>query len=85
MSEIKKEIRWFSIMDYEKEGKYLSKRHLEGWKFKNVTFELTKQGQSESNILIYNQKNKKIKLPLSEIICTKLSDIFPTMVYNDKS
>ena len=38
MSEIKKEMRWFSIMDYEKEGKYLSKRHLEGWKFKNVTF-----------------------------------------------
>ena len=38
MSEIRKEIRWFSIMDYEKEGKYLSKRHQEGWKFKNVTF-----------------------------------------------
>ena len=38
MSEIKKEMRWFSIMDYEKEGKYLSKRNSEGWKFKNVTF-----------------------------------------------
>ncbi len=30
MSEIKKEMRWFSIMDYEKEGDYLSKRHQEG-------------------------------------------------------
>lgn len=38
MSELKKEIRWFSIMDYEKEGKYLSERHQEGWKFKNVIF-----------------------------------------------
>ena len=25
MSETKKELRWFSIMDYEKEARYLSK------------------------------------------------------------
>ena len=27
MSDKKKEVRWFSIMDYEKEADYLSKRH----------------------------------------------------------
>ena len=32
MKKLKKEIRWFSIMEYEKEENYLSKRHLEGWK-----------------------------------------------------
>ena len=31
MSDKKKEVRWFSIMDYEKEADYLSKRHQEGW------------------------------------------------------
>ena len=38
MKELKKEFRWFNIMEYEKEENYLSKRHLEGWKFKSVTF-----------------------------------------------
>ena len=38
MSEIKKEFRWFNIVEYEKEEDYLSKRHLEGWKFRGVTF-----------------------------------------------
>lgn len=38
MSGMKKEFRWFSIMDYDKEGEYLSERHREGWKFYNVTF-----------------------------------------------
>ena len=38
MKKLKKEIRWFSIMEYEKEENYLSKRHQEGWKFKRVTF-----------------------------------------------
>ena len=38
MSELKKEFRWFNIMEYEKEENYLSKRHQEGWKFKRVTF-----------------------------------------------
>ena len=38
MSDLKKEVRWFSIMDYEKEAAYLSKRHQEGWAFKHVTF-----------------------------------------------
>ena len=38
MSEIKKEFRWFSITDYEKEADYLSRRHREGWKFQKVTF-----------------------------------------------
>lgn len=30
MKELKKEFRWFNIMEYEKEENYLSKRHLEG-------------------------------------------------------
>ena len=38
MKKVKKEFRWFNIMEYEKEEKYLSKRHQEGWKFKRVTF-----------------------------------------------
>ena len=38
MKELKKEFRWFNIMEYEKEENYLSKRHQEGWKFKRVTF-----------------------------------------------
>ena len=38
MSELKKEFRWFNIMDYKKEETYLSKRHQKGWKFKKVTF-----------------------------------------------
>ena len=37
MSETKKELRWFSIMDYEKEARYLSRMHQKGWKFKRVT------------------------------------------------
>lgn len=38
MNELKKELRWFTIMDYEKEAAYLSKRHQEGWAFKHVSF-----------------------------------------------
>ena len=38
MKELKKEFRWFNIMEYEKEENYLSKRHQEGWKFKRMTF-----------------------------------------------
>nr|WP_295283802.1 DUF2812 domain-containing protein [uncultured Blautia sp.] len=37
MEEVKKEFRWFSITEYEKEAEYLSRRHKDGWKFKNVT------------------------------------------------
>ena len=37
MSETKKELRWFSIMDYEKEARYLSRMHQKGWKIKRVT------------------------------------------------
>ena len=33
MNDKKKEVRWFSIMDYEKEADYLSKRHQEGWEY----------------------------------------------------
>ena len=33
MSDKKKEVRWFSIMDYEKEADYLSKRPQEGWEY----------------------------------------------------
>lgn len=34
----KREFRFFSIMDYEKEADYLRNRHKVGWKFKNVIF-----------------------------------------------
>lgn len=30
MKKVKKEFRWFNIMEYEKEEKYMSKRHQEG-------------------------------------------------------
>lgn len=35
--ETKKEFRYFTIMEYEKEQLYLQQRHKEGWKFVNVT------------------------------------------------
>lgn len=38
MKETKTEFRYFTIMEYEKEQEYLSKRHGEGWKFTKVTF-----------------------------------------------
>ena len=38
MKDVKKEFRWFSITEYEKEAEYLRRRHKEGWKFKNVTY-----------------------------------------------
>ena len=38
MREVKREFRWFSITEYEKEAEYLRYRHKEGWKFKKVTF-----------------------------------------------
>ena len=38
MNDIKREFRWFSIMDYEKEANYLSKRHQQGWKFHEAAF-----------------------------------------------
>ncbi|MGN0417419.1 DUF2812 domain-containing protein [Anaerostipes faecalis] len=38
MSEKKTELRFFSIMEYEKEAEYLKKRHEQGWKFVNVHF-----------------------------------------------
>ena len=38
MKDVKKEFRWFSITEYEKEAEYLRRRHKEGWKFKKVTF-----------------------------------------------
>lgn len=34
---MKREIRFYTIMDYEKEQLYLQKRHEEGWKFVKVT------------------------------------------------
>ncbi len=33
----KKEFRWFSIMDYEKEQDYLRRMHQQGWQFQKVT------------------------------------------------
>lgn len=36
MSGIKTEFRFFTIVDYEKEAKYLEKRHAQGWEFTNV-------------------------------------------------
>ena len=38
MKDVKKEFRWFSITEYEKEAEYLRRRHKEGWKFKDVIF-----------------------------------------------
>lgn len=35
--ERKKEFRWFTIWDYEKEQEYLRHRHQQGWKFVKVT------------------------------------------------
>ena len=37
MSETKKELRWFSIMDYEKEARYLSRMHQKGWKLVKIS------------------------------------------------
>lgn len=34
----KAELRFFDVMDYEKEAEYLSQRHREGWKFTGVMF-----------------------------------------------
>ncbi len=36
MSNTKKTIRWFDLMDYDKEAAYLRKMHKDGWKFKKV-------------------------------------------------
>ena len=38
MSEYKKEFRYFTIFDYEKEQEYLSQMHERGWKFITVYF-----------------------------------------------
>lgn len=34
---MKREFRWFSIFEYEKEQEYLRRRHSEGWRFVKVT------------------------------------------------
>ena len=34
----KTELRIFTIADWEKEERYLQKRHQEGWKFKKLSF-----------------------------------------------
>ena len=34
---MKRELRWFSIFEYEKEQEYLHRRHSEGWRFVKVT------------------------------------------------
>lgn len=38
MKSTKSEIRFFDVMDYEKEAAYLSKMHSKGWKFVFVSF-----------------------------------------------
>ena len=38
MSERKREVKFFSITDYDKEAEYLSKMHQEGWKLLSITF-----------------------------------------------
>lgn len=35
--ETKREFRYYTIMEYDKEERYLQKRHSEGWKFLKVT------------------------------------------------
>ena len=64
MSETKKELRWFSIMDYEKEARYLSRMHQKGWKFKRVTMPgIYTFGKCEPEKVIYqldyNQEGMK--------------------------
>lgn len=36
MSNTKKTLKWFDLMDYDKEAAYLRNMHKEGWKFKKV-------------------------------------------------
>lgn len=38
MKDVKREWRWFSITEYDKEADYLRRKHNEGWKFKKVIF-----------------------------------------------
>lgn len=38
MSSMKTELRFFDVMDYEKEADYLSRMHNRGWKFVHVSF-----------------------------------------------
>lgn len=38
MGEIKREFRYFTIMEYEEEQEYLRKMHKRGWKFNHVSF-----------------------------------------------
>ena len=33
---MKKEWKWFSVFNHEKEQEYLSEQHRNGWKFKKV-------------------------------------------------
>lgn len=77
MKKLKKEIRWFSIMEYEKEENYLSKRHLEGWKFKSVTFPglyTFERCEPEKVIyqLDYNKEESNIRVNIYE--CLKIAD-----------
>ncbi len=37
MSERKREVKWFSITDYDKEADYLRKMHQKGWKLHKIT------------------------------------------------
>lgn len=63
MSEMKKEVRFFSIMDYEKEATYLSERHREGWRFYNVTFPgIYTFEKCEPEYICRSCKNSKNKL-----------------------
>ena len=39
MKELKKEFRWFNIMEYEKEENYLSKRHQSRPEIQGVTIQ----------------------------------------------
>ena len=35
--ETKKQFKWFTIYEYEKEQEYLRRMHREGWKFRKVS------------------------------------------------
>ena len=70
MSELKKEFRWFNIMDYKKEETYLSKRHQKGWKFKKVTFPgiYTFEKCEPENVIYQLDYNKDVVKHQSEYV-----------------
>lgn len=84
MKELKKEFRWFNIMEYEKEENYLSKRHQEGWKFKRVTFPgvyTFERCEPEKVIYQLDYNKEGIKHQMEYVrICSMFSHSFPRVM-----